>query len=191
MTRLITMTVNDGYNYSLIADSTLRIFSHLFKKSNTKTFVSNLPKRPEYIKLLHKLKRIMILVLYFICVLYHWLGPPNKPNYMSVINSSKASLTFQWTPTSSGDEIYDYQTFVIQYKICTTVDWLSQNFVVTGATNDPQTANISDLTAGSLYDIRMTASNTIGSSSYTDIIVVSTLSENVAEAAGLFNNCFS
>ncbi|VDI65572.1 Hypothetical predicted protein [Mytilus galloprovincialis] len=103
---------------------------------------------------------------------------------MSVINSSKASLTFQWTPTSSGDEVYDYQTFVIQYKICTTVDWLSKNFVVTGATNDPQTANISDLTAGSLYDVRMTARNTIGSSSYTDIIVVSTLSENNAEAAG-------
>ncbi|XP_076102256.1 semaphorin-4D-like [Mytilus galloprovincialis] len=110
--------------------------------------------------------------------------PPNKPNHMSVINSSKASLTFQWTPRSSGDEVYDYQTFVIQYRICTTFDWLSKNFVVTGAKNDPQTANISDLTAGSLYDIRMTASNTIGSSSYTDVIVVSTLSENVAESAG-------
>ncbi|CAC5404408.1 unnamed protein product [Mytilus coruscus] len=114
--------------------------------------------------------------------------PPNKPNYMSVVFTSKSSLTFQWTPRSSGDEVDDYQTFVIQYRICQTEIWQSTKFDMTGAKNDPQTASISQLTEGSLYDIRMIANNTIGSSSYTDIIVVSTLSENDGAAAGKTND---
>ncbi|XP_052099524.1 semaphorin-2A-like isoform X2 [Mytilus californianus] len=114
--------------------------------------------------------------------------PPNKPNYMSVVFTSKSSLTFQWTPRSSGDEVYDYQTFVIQYRICKSEIWRSTKFDMTGAKNDPQTASISQLTEGSLYDIRMIANNTIGRSSYTDIIVVSTLSENDGAAAGKTND---
>ena len=100
---------------------------------------------------------------------YCLLGPPTKPKHLQVTYTSLSSLSLRWIAGFDGG----FQPkFIIEYRLYQSSTWTKYTVEQTGSDDDPQSLQLSHLNVNSLYEIRMSATNDVGSSSTTDVIVV-------------------
>jgi surface protein len=99
---------------------------------------------------------------------------PTIPITPSVTEVTITSMKFNWQPPSSdgGSPITSYQ---VQYKASSSSTWISAPL----QGPSPTTHVLTNLLSGTSYDLRVLATNTIGSSSYTNPITGTTMTEPI------------
>ena len=90
---------------------------------------------------------------------------------MQIITVHATTIEIRWVAGFDGGVD---QTFVLEYRLSKTTSWNTFYHKFTGLEEDPQYFELSGLSSGSVYDIQMYARNTVGNSTKTDIISVST-----------------
>lgn len=95
---------------------------------------------------------------------------------MQVIKTTTDTIDLRWLAGYNGG--YD-QTFVFDYRIEKTSSWNTQEYNPDVSDKSVQTYQINELANGKLYEVRMCAKNSIGSSGYTSTISVSTASTGI------------
>lgn len=99
------------------------------------------------------------------------IGPPEKPQYLRVSNTTEDKLQLRWIPGFDGGHV---QTFMIEYRIEKTDPWTIKTVDSTISNYDPQIYELSGLQSAILFEIRLCAKNKIGTSPNTESIKVST-----------------
>lgn len=95
---------------------------------------------------------------------------------MQVIKTTTDTIDLRWLAGYNGG--YD-QTFVFDYRVEKASSWCTQEYNPDVSDKSLQTYQISGLANGKLYEVRMCAKNSIGSSPHTATISVSTASTGI------------
>ena len=95
---------------------------------------------------------------------------------MQIITVHATTIEIRWVAGFDGGVD---QTFVLEYRLSKTTSWNTFYPKFSGLEEDPQYFELSGLSSGNVYDIQMCAGNTVGNSSKTDIISVSTIGAGI------------
>jgi hypothetical protein len=95
---------------------------------------------------------------------------------MQIITVHATTIEIRWVAGFDGGV---NQTFVLEYRLSKTTSWNTSYPTFSGLEEDPQYFKLSGLSSGNVYDIQMCAGNTVGHSSKTDIISVSTIGAGI------------
>jgi hypothetical protein len=95
---------------------------------------------------------------------------------MQIITVHATTIEIRWVAGFDGGVD---QTFVLEYRISKTTSRNTFYPKFSGLEEDKQYFKLSGLSSGNVYDIQMCAGNTVGNSSKTDIISVSTIGAGI------------
>ncbi|XP_052099527.1 uncharacterized protein LOC127734022 isoform X2 [Mytilus californianus] len=96
---------------------------------------------------------------------------PESPKCLRVINTFETKLLIEWISGFSGDES---QVFVLEFRKYDDFHWASVEVNETDKKSDLQSFELTGLTKGKIYNIRICAENSFGKSQLTEILTVST-----------------
>ncbi|XP_076102249.1 uncharacterized protein LOC143071661 isoform X4 [Mytilus galloprovincialis] len=108
--------------------------------------------------------------------MYH----PEIPKWLRVIGAFETKLVIEWMSGFSGDES---QVFVLEFRKYDEIHWSSAEVNETDKQNDLQSFELTGLTEGQIYEIRICAENSFGRSQFTEILTASTrhLADDIVE----------
>ncbi|XP_071167146.1 uncharacterized protein [Mytilus edulis] len=96
---------------------------------------------------------------------------PEIPKWLRVI-AFETKLVIEWMSGFSGDEP---QVFVLEFRKYDEIHWSSAKVNETDKQSDLQSFELTGLTEGQIYKIRICAENSFGRSHFTEILTVSTV----------------
>ncbi|XP_063432671.1 uncharacterized protein LOC134714904 isoform X2 [Mytilus trossulus] len=102
---------------------------------------------------------------------FPYMSHPEIPKWLRVIDAFETKLVIEWMSGSSEDES---QVFVLEFRKYDEINWSTAYVNETDTQSDLQSFELTGLTEGQIYKIRICAQNSFGRSQFTEILTVST-----------------